>query len=200
MSAKSLSLKSPVLIAVVVVMGVAVTVLNVRTFGGARHAGRPQAARAQAGAALPGDLDDLVRGAGRDLRGDAGSHVPGSIAYQRPGRDPFTGPEGVPPDVTSIDAVPTDNAGRDHGDLVCTAVLPGGKRPLAVIDGKTRTLGESFDGWTLAGISAGGVVLRNTTGKERRLPVTRSASAGTYSVSVGGAAVPSKGEQERMEP
>ena len=194
MSAKSLSLKSPVLIAVVVVMGIAVTVLNIRTFGGPRHARRPQAARAQAGAALPGDLDELVRGAGRDLRGDTGSHAPGAITYRRPGRDPFTGPEGVPLDVTSIDAVPVGNTGQDHRDPVCTAVLPGGRRPLAVIGGKTRTLGDSFDGWTLTGISAGGVVLRNTAGQQRRLPVTGSASAGTFSVSVGGAAVLSKVE------
>jgi len=202
MSVKSLSPKHQALIAVILVAGAIVTVLNIRTFAGPRKGRRPVAARAQAFAVLPGDLETMVRDAGRDMRAgapdgaDAGSH------FAAPDRDPFLSGNvddtvmlpssgGDPLQGGTVEAAPV---------LACTAVLPGGSRPMAVLAGKTVAMGGRVQGWRVEKITAAGVTLRSPDGATRVLPVVSDTGAGRISVSVGAGAASMEKDKERMEP
>lgn len=200
MSAKSLSLKSPGLIAAVVVMGVVVTVLNIRTFGGKHKTMPTESARTQAYPVLPGDLGELVRLAGREMRDRSDGSVGAVDRYETPGRDPFLDPsEKVP--VASTESVPTAvPRAVAPMKLTCAAVLLGGDQPLAVLGGRTRRVGDRVGTWTVTTIGAAGVVLQDDGGRERLLKVAPHATAATFSVTVGGQSAPLKDVSERMEP
>ncbi len=201
MSVGSHSLKRPVLITVVVVMGIAVTILNIRTFGARKQGPHAAPARAQAFMGLPGDLNDVVRVAGRDMRDGIGDAPPQGNAYRDPVRDPFMGDEPVAVSThLAPEKAPDKTKRHTAGVPECTAVLPGGGLPLAVIKGKARQVGEVVNGWTIEAIHAGGVVMRDARGRERTLAVVPAHAAAKFSVSSGQEPAPVKDDSERMEP
>lgn len=61
--------------------------------------------------------------------------------------------------------------------FVLTAVLPSSKNPLAVIDGKPRSVGDSIvEGWTLSKIVGKEryVILKHTSGRRVRVQMSRN--------------------------
>jgi len=200
MSAKSLSLKSPGLIVAVVVMGAVVTVLNIRTFGGKHQTMRTESARTQAYPVLPGDLGELVRLAGREMRNQSDGSDGAVDPYETPGRDPFLDPSEKAPVASPKSATAAAPRAAAPVKLTCAAVLLGGDQPLAVLGGRTRRVGEKVGAWTVAAIGASGVVLKDDAGRERLLKGAPHTAAATFSVTVGGQSAPLKDVSERMEP
>lgn len=202
MSARSLSLKSPVVIAVVLVLLAAVVVLNIRTFGSGRHEhGAGSAARAQAYPVLPGDLGELVRLAGQDLRNERPADVTDATSPANPRRDPFRDGKAV---VKSPPRAESRRPSRTHSKRKpvppCSAVLLGGPRPLALIGSKTLGLGDRTADATIVEIGTGGVVLQDKDGHRRTLIVGGSVASGSFSIRVGGKDPLAAVESERKEP
>ncbi len=156
MSAKSISLKSPITIVVVVFLLGAVTVLNVRTFGPLLGRNETSAGyRAQAHPPVPSDMrqlaaheTELVRS--RPLRDPA-------LMVASLDRDPFFPRQKQPRPVVT----PTGGgaSGRKASapapkPLVCSAIMLGGRRPMAIINGEGRHPGDDIRGMILTGIDA----------------------------------------------
>ena len=206
MSAKRLSLKSPPVIAAVVVLLAIVTVANVRTFGPKWESGGHPGARVQAYPALPADLDQLVRLAGTGKRtAEEPDPAPGQ-AVGAPRRDPFAESNQAPLTV----AVPKRNppARRSSPGLpVCTAVLVGDGGPVALIAGKTYGPGDRMGQYRIASVDVDRVVLSDPEGRRVVLEVT-ARSQGTFEVSGGvdgavgaaGLAYAEENDKERKEP
>lgn len=167
MSNSRLSLKSPPVIAAVVILGIAVTVLNIRTFGSKspRRKPAPALARVQEYPAIPADLGRVVQQALQQEALPARSGTRQSPA--RVERDPFQR-TGHAVHATAV-AIPLAEGEADS--LRCAAVLLGGKRPVALIDGEACTLGSWVRGMTIENIEYDGVSLRTSDGDLRFLPL-----------------------------
>ncbi len=160
MSASRLSLKNTIAISVVVVLGIAVTLLNVQTFGKGRGPSRRVQASIQDKSALPEDLAVLVRDAGKAA--SLGRYPDRSAERQLPNlaRDPFVSDH--QPVVTVLVDSP---AGPEMVTLVCSAVMIGGKRSVAMINGKTFAAGDNLSGLTVTAVSTRGVTLQDDSGE-----------------------------------
>lgn len=159
MSANRLSLKNPIVIAVVVVLGIAVTLLNIQTFGKGRLPSRRVQAGHQDEPSLPGDLISLVRDSGPAAQ-PITTGIAGSVG-RRPDlrRDPFLDQKytGAP----SVQPVPEEEVA-----LVCTAVMLGGKRSAAMINGQAFVVGDRIGQLAVISIETRGVGLRGASGQE----------------------------------
>jgi hypothetical protein len=182
MSASSPSLKNPAVIGVLVVAAVAVTILNLQTFGPRARSGPRVQATMQNQPALPPDLALLVQRAmtGSTSAGDGGS-VPGRELPRLP-RDPF---HAVTPG-TEQAAPPPRVQTAPRQDLVCSAVMTGGKRPSALLNGKFYSPGDKVQGYTLAWIATNGVTLETSGGAKKFIPLAnRSRKSGAVTVKLG---------------
>lgn len=165
MSSSRLKLSSPPVIAAVVVLGIAVTILNIRTFGSKRPRRRPAPTeiRVQEHPALPADLGQVVQQAldQSALPDRSGSRpAPSQVSrdpFQRSGHAAHAAV--APARVTAPDS------------LRCAAVLLGGRRPVALIDGEAHTLGGRVRGMTIVNIDYDGVRLQTSAGDQRWLPL-----------------------------
>lgn len=168
MSASSHSLKNPILIGAIVLGGIAVTVLNINTFGpGAKPTRRVQAS-AQNQPALPPDLAILVQEA---MTGGNLSSGIGPVEKQNQpslDRDPFL-TETKPAAKVHTDTSQPKSVQK--ADLTCSAIMTGGKRPSALINGKFYSPGDKLYGYTLAWIATTGVTLQNSQGAKKFLPL-----------------------------
>lgn len=173
MSARSISLKSPVTIVVVVALLGAVTALNIKTFGG--RFGRPDSTRSyrmQAHPPVPSDVRQLVVHEA-DL---ARSQIPRDTKLRVASldRDPFFPPQKQPRPVVMPVARPSVKkkvVQKPENPLECSAIMLGGQRPMAIINGEGRHPGDTIRGMTLTGIDADGVTLKKSDGTLSRLPV-----------------------------
>ena len=183
MSARRLSLKSPPVIAAVGIGLVVVVVINLRTFG----------------VSLPGAVGGRTQRttdppAPVDLQLAGESMVPldrllAAPAAPRPdlARDPFgcrkAAPR-MPATEAPRDAVAVPAKPRSRpGELFCSAVLLGGERPLALIDGRALGVGERVRGYEVREIGPTGVLLAGRGDKTLRLPVgTGSDRSGSFRV------------------
>lgn len=183
MSASSPSLKNPVVIGVLVVAAVAVTVLNIQTFGPPARSGPRVQATMQNQPALPPDLALLVQ---RAMTGGPRRTGPGATEDRplpRLRRDPFRAVTHGMKDVAVPD--PEDKPIPRPG-LVCSAVMTGGKRPSALLNGKFYSPGDKVQGYTLAWIATNGVTLETSGGAKKFIPLAnRSHKAGAVTVKLG---------------
>jgi hypothetical protein len=167
-------------IAGVCIAAAVVVVLNLRTFG----------------VGLPGPVGGVVRQAQHpsppaNLQLASESHVPlaeilARPAPTRPGllRDPFEvrqapatavvnnlAPAAEPePEPEAKPAAKTPRKAKP-GELLCSAVLLGGERPLALIEGKAYAAGDRVGKYQVQEIKATGVMLIAAGGRTLRLPV-----------------------------
>ncbi len=180
MSANRSSLRNPAVIAVVVVALGAVVVLNLRTFA-PKQGARGRAAAGQFGQpALPSDLDAVVRDAALGLAAPADSVA--EIAADRIvlGRDPFA--SGAKVTATSAPTRRTSTRRAPRSSLTCSAVLLGGERPVALIDGKAYGPGDVIRGHEVLSVDTEGVRLREPAGGELRLAIDTGESGDSYHV------------------
>ena len=167
MSSSRLSLKSPPVIAAVVVLAAAVMVLNIKTFSSKRTTPKPSPAqvRVQEYPVLPADLSDVIQQAlqkeGVPRRSGSGQ-TPAQVE-----RDPFQRAGHAVH--AAVVAKPLEVSVEDS--LRCAAVLLGGKRPVALIAGKAYTLGSWVLGMTIVNIEYNGVILRSSNGDLLFLPL-----------------------------
>ena len=184
MSANSPSLKNPILIGMIVVCGIAVTILNINTFG---PGGNKPSRRMQSGMlnqpALPPDLAIMVQEAMSKV--EPGQLSPTSRRQKAPSldRDPFR--TWTPPVVArkTTKAKPT---AVKQGPLTCSAIMTGGKRSSALINDKFYSPGDQVQGYTLAWIATNGVTLQNSQGVNKFLPLTiKSGQSGALRVDMG---------------
>jgi hypothetical protein len=171
MSAKQASLKHPATIAVVAVLLVAVVFLNVNTFGkGGRKPSRGY--RVQAHPPVPMDAGKLA------------SYSPGrSVLDRKPvqkystdqlRRDPFYQGKNRPKPMAGTMKKQKTNpkaALPKIEPLACSTIMLGGIKPMAIVNGEARFLGEKIRGMTVTNIDADGVTLLKVDGSRVLLPM-----------------------------
>ncbi len=185
MSAKSLSLKSPAVIAVVLVLMAAVAVLNIRTFGSKKHKGGATRARAQAYPVLPGDLGDLVHQASLDLRGGWQDAVATEANPENPVRDPFREQHLYQAKSQKIRRHKKVHPRVKKTQLPsCTAVLLGGQKPMALIGGRSYGENDEISGYKILRITTSGVLLADKSGHAKTLVIGNGSGTGSFTVSV----------------
>lgn len=171
MSAKRLSLNSKPLIAVVLALLAAVAVFNVRTFGGARQQRHSAQVRLQAAPPFPMDLDEIVRSSGETPN----TVAPARDALAALARDPFSGKQTTVRATSSTNTTSRSRPQRRKTNkkkaLRCDAVFPGGKSPLALIQGKAYRVGDKIGRYEVASIGATGVRLVDGNGRKLFLAV-----------------------------
>lgn len=174
MSAKQVSLKTPATIAVVVVLLVGVVFLNVDTFGGAGSKKSSRGYRVQAHPPVPMDAGHCV--ASKTGLVSTPSRRVGSFSTEELKRDPFYPLQAQPKKVPQI----TGNSPKKGGakrtktkakPLKCSAIMLGGVKPMAIINGEGRHPGDKIRGMILTAIDADGVTLRKSSGSRVHLPV-----------------------------
>ncbi len=183
MSARRTPLKHPVVILGVAAGLLAVGVLNLQTFGprlGLLGAGGDQAPDPLV---PPPDLEMVVQAA-RDGSGPRPFATAGDGGATVSMRDPFTsGPSPAPPGPAPA---PSRRAPAAAAPLVCSAVLLGGERPLALIDGHAAGPGDQVRGHEILTISTDGVTLRAPDGDQITLAVgPQTLADGAYHVVTG---------------
>lgn len=183
MSASSPNLKTPILIGVIAICGIAVTILNIKTFGSGAKPSRRVQATVQGQPALPPDLALLVHEAMAGLETAPAPGTTGQRNLPYLGRDPFQARKSISqPADTEVE----DPIGPERAGLVCTAIMTGGHRPSALINGKFYCPGDDVDGHTLAWIGTGGVTLLDSQGTNVFLPLLiTSQQGGAMEVNVG---------------
>lgn len=169
-SGKRPGLSHPAVIGVVVVLMAAVVVLNVRTFG-SRSARNQRSVTAEVSAeGVPGDLDRLLE---RSAAAGLATSEAGWGKAPDVRRDPFSDEiltEKPAPRVPRT-AGPSRSRSRSDSQLVCSAVMLGGKRPLAWINGRKVGVGEVVSGWRVTAIDPDGPHLQAGRDKQLFLPV-----------------------------
>lgn len=159
MSAGPLSSKHKAALGVVAVLAVAVIILNIQTFGGKSRPSRRVQASVQDVSALPEDLATLVQNA--DLSAGLGRRLGRSprTDHSGPDRDPFLA---YRPQVSV--AVSEPAAEPEAPQLGCSAILLGGKRSTAMINGKSYGAGDTVAGLTVMSVNTRGVLLQDKSG------------------------------------
>lgn len=186
MSAKRLDLKSPPVVALVLVLLVAVAAFNVMTFGPGRHKrGGGADVRVQAYQALPSDLRDMVRLAGDQLR-ESG---PGLAAASEPmpdlRRDPFLPREEMRPEPVRQAAPRKGNGGPIELPAV-SAILLTGRGPVALIAGRSCGPGDQVEGFRVVDVDLQGVVLVDAQGRTVTVKVNGTGKkGGSFEISGG---------------
>ena len=171
-SSPSSPLKNPVLIAVLVVAALGVTALNVKTFGNKKPGPQRVQAAAMDGPALPPDLPLLVRELVENAKPAEVLTGPATDLEKLLKRDPFVAPGQTGSAPRARSAAPAAPAARPGSSpLACTAVLTGGTRDSARINGQFYAQGEKIRGYTVAWVASTGVTLENSAGKKFFLPL-----------------------------
>jgi|GEM_PF-2150074 len=166
MSTTRISLKSPPVVVTVLVLLAAVIVLNVQTFKSGTRNNRRNHVRLQAYPGVPSDMEQMVHAPAWDP-------VPAAASPQaagHPGRDPFFPPNDLPPARASRSAAESVTR-TGPKPLICTAVLLGGKRPMAIINDKTYGPGDTVRGMTINLVDTRRVELIKADGGSISLPV-----------------------------
>lgn len=162
MSEKRLSLKSPIVVAAVLVLLALVLVANIRTFGPAMAGGRNSAAQAPGEFPLPMDLDQIMRRAA--MAGGDGIGSAGPALLPNLDRDPFR-------NGNTVAAAPVERGvarppvAANPNALVCEAIVLGGRQPLALINGAALAIGDRVRDYRIERIATDGVSLKSATGK-----------------------------------
>ncbi len=168
MSAQGISLKSKPLVAGVLVLLAIVAGINVVVFKPGSRSKPGRQVRVQASQPLPADMGDFTRGGalpGTDLAA-WGGHTNPVLS-----RDPF-GRDQVAESVDAEEASPGTETEEISPALVCNAVLLGGSRPAAVINGKAYRLGDTVHDYQISAVGAVGVKLVGGPGPDLFLPVS----------------------------
>ncbi|MBN1164260.1 MAG: hypothetical protein JXB45_06755 [Candidatus Krumholzibacteriota bacterium] len=123
---------------------------------------------------IPSDLREMQTYASLQMdRNRSGSGLIKTAAAVGPSK--FTDPFGVIPALDTL----REGAGEEYYGFMCSAVLLGGDRPTALINGKSLHPGEWIGGFLVERISERGVDL--SAGRKRIfLPVTRPAVGKQY--------------------
>ena len=176
MSANRWSLSSRPVIAVVLVLLAVVAVANVRTFGGRRSTRPGSSVRVQAAPPYPMDIGDVISQADR-----AASAPTSRSPLPALRRDPFAAGRAAvavaPPTRT---ATTTTRPAPRKTSPRCEAVFPGGRDPLAVIDGRRCRPGDRIGGRVVGEIGITGVKLVADDGQVTFLAVENTtATPGT---------------------
>lgn len=172
MSDRRMRLDAKPVVAIVLVLLAVVAALNVRTFGGARKGAQRVAARVQSYPVPPSDLERVLRQAMSE--GTAAAAADPERRLPALGRDPFLA---RPLPVSPASATAATAAVAAAGPLRCAAVMLGGLRPTALIDGRACLEGETVAGWLIGTIAPDGVHLIAADGGTRFLPVGRASAA-----------------------
>lgn len=184
MSASSPNLKHPAVVGFLILGAVAVTILNIQTFGTGKRPTRRLQTAVMDQPALPPDLALLVQEAmsARTDHPDDRPQPPRNLP--RLSRDPFQEKVSTRR-VLPTGEVTTPTKSRS-AELVCSAVMTGSKRPSAMINGKFYSPGDAIGNWTLAWIASTGVTLQTSQGHKKFLPLTNHSShSGALEVKVG---------------
>ena len=164
MSAKQVSLKSPVTIFVVVALLVGVVFLNVSTFGGAAGSSS-RGYRVQAHPPVPLDAGRL---AGCETgMAELGNRRATSFSADGLKRDPFFPGEAQPKPVMRPKVKTRKRATKSRPrpkPLEGSAIMLGGNQSMAIINGEGRHPGDKLQGMILTAIDADGVTFRKTDG------------------------------------
>ena len=195
MSRSRIDLKDKRVAGLVLVLLAVVVIVNVRTFIPDLKRAAKRSVSVADEVSVPGDLDEAahlaaVRLASLQLVGASPAVLADMMAggdhtvVSRPVRDPFR------PGPTSVTQLRTSGrqsgSGKSGGNqtratrqvpLSCTAVLLGGSRPAALIDGKFYQVGDQLSAYRLVHISREGALLRGVA-QEVFLPVRSPDSAG----------------------
>jgi hypothetical protein len=172
-------------IGVLIIGAVAVAILNIMTFGPAQKPSHRVQAAAMDQPALPPDLAQLVtqamKGSGHEVQGEATLQ---DRSLPRLNRDPFE--ESGRARARVITAAPVTKTQPADKQLICSAVMTGGKRPSAMINGKFYSPGDKIGSYTLAWIASNGVTIQTGQGSKKFLPLTnKSGQSGKLQVTVG---------------
>ena len=171
MSAKQANKKLPVTIAVVTVLLVGVVVLNLRTFGAVAHRSAPEY-RLQASPPVPDDVAQMVRSAVEVKESTIATG--GGVILATSDRDPFYPERAQPKPVKKVGPQKNHSrvkSGRRIKALECSAIMLGGQRPMAIINGQGHYPGDKIRGLVLEEIDPDGVTFRQADGKAKRLKI-----------------------------
>ena len=185
MSANSPSLKHPAVIGALIIGAVVVAFLNIKTFGPVQKPSHRVQAAAMDQPALPPDLAMLVQQA---MNGEDHGGPDASTSADRPlprlKRDPFE--ESGRARALVLPATTVAAAKLSSSELICSAVMTGGKRPSAMINGKFYSPGDKIGTYTLAWIASNGVTVKSGQGYKKFLPLAnKSGQNGKLKVTVG---------------
>jgi len=170
----------------------AVGVLNLQTFGPRLGLLGSRGDQAPDPLVPPPDLEMVVQAA-RDGSGPRAFAAAGGGGAAVSMRDPFT--RGAVPAAAAPAPAPSRRRATAPAPLVCSAVLLGGERPLALIDGEPVGPGDRVRGLEILTIAADGVRLCGPDGEEITLAVGTQATAdGTYHVVTGTRAAHAEGQ------
>lgn len=170
MSEKRLNLSNPLVIGVVLILLAVVLVVNIRTFGPKRPTRKNPIAKVQDYPSLPSDLDKVVRYSAMAGDGSVGLSA-GSLPAL--GRDPFAAREA--PVAQASARVNRETPVADKPDsLVCSAVMLGGHRPVALIGGESLVVGDRIREFRVMTIETNGVHLRAPDGSDLFLAIGNS--------------------------
>lgn len=177
MSAKRALLRNPVVVGGVVIGLAAVVLLNLKTFGSSGRMLRRCVQQAENHLAPPSDLGSIVRDA---VQGDADGRRLVAQASQAGwpalGRDPFSGGTQSPTAPPATKTRTKRSRRNPTRSLTCSAILLGGSRPLALIDGASYGPGDRVRDCEVTSIDTRAVRLRRTDGREIVLEVGSPAS------------------------
>ncbi len=171
MSAKQVSLKSPITIAVVMVLLVGVVFLNVNTFGG-KGKKTSRGYRVQAHPPVP--LDAVSLAVYETQRPNSGTKKASVFSAHGLVRDPFLSQQN--PTVTmantapKVGQTPKGNQQKTQS-LECSAIMLGGTKSVAIINGEGYHIGQKIRNMTLTAVDADGVTLRKADGSSTHLAV-----------------------------
>jgi hypothetical protein len=185
-------LKNPVVIGILVAAAVGVVFLNINTFSKKPKAERRVQAAVMDGPAVPPDLSLLVQ---QITAGNAAKQAtvsgPVAQAATQLERDPFKTQQKPKPSTVSSVAAGKAPAPKKEG-LACTAVMTGGTRASARINGRFYRQGERVEGYTVAWVASNGVTLKDRAGRKKFLPLNKNSenSRGkpSFQIKVGSAA------------
>ncbi len=173
MSAKQANRKMALTIALVSLMLVGVVALNINTFGGmSRGSDSARGYRLQAHPPVPSDMGQMMKHA-IEIRPAENSLEAGPVATSLK-RDPFfpTKAQHKPVMKNSTHRRKTTTKPKARvNPLECSAIMLGGKLPMAIINGEGRHPGDSIQGMVLVGIDADGVTFRKSDGSITHLSV-----------------------------
>ncbi len=170
MSAKQANKKIPIILSVVAVMLVFVVYLNLQTFGVIGDNKTSRGYRVQAHPPVPSDLGQF---ASHEAQPEVAWSMTGASAELLI-RDPFFPQQSQPvPVVMATQKKPTRKAvpRKRTKSLQCSAIMLGGKSPMAIIDGEGRHIGDSIRGMVLTKIDADGLTFRRSNGTAKYLPI-----------------------------
>lgn len=192
MSASSPSLKNPFVIGALIIGAVVVTILNIQTFGPPKKSGPRVQMAAMDQPALPPDLAILVREAMAEKALVDGDHSTVSPRQKhKAGRDPFHSK--ATPVVVKARPKPVQAKATK---LACTAIMTGGIKPSACINGKFYSPGDKVGRYTVAWIASNGVTLKNSKGVKKFVPMSiNSQKRGAFQLTVAPNKQPSNSNQ-----